>query len=338
MAFRAPSHALRRAVSTVLVLLGSWLAGTAAAQREPVKQPHPAPAAAPAGPERVVMGMYVVDVPSFELKSSTYSADFYLWVRWNGARDATGYEIMNGSGEACVLGLARAQGAEHYAVYRCHYQFHGNFDLRDYPLDKHELTVQVEDKALTQGELVYVPDVANTSLDSGISIPGWDVGRPRMWVRTHNYTALGDPTYPHGTRTPYSRLVLAIPISRSGSATYLKSFLVMFLSVGVGLLASALHSEHVEARLGIGVASIFGVVSSYLVVSQALPETSQFTLADQLHLVGMGSVFLSIMVSVAAYRLLKRLGEARAERLDRVLGLATTALYVVATVAVTVLR
>jgi hypothetical protein len=279
--------------------------------------------------------MYVVDVPSFELKSGTYTADFYLWVRWSGARDATGFEIMNGSGEPCALGLARALAAEHYAVYRCRYQFHGSFDMRDYPLDRHELTVQVEDKAFTQDELVYVPDSANTALDPGVSLPGWDLGRPRLRVRTHTYTALGDPTYAPDTRTPYSRLVLAVPISRSGAAIYLKSFLVMFLSVGVGLLGSALHADHVEARLGIGVASIFGVVSSYLVVSQALPETSQFTLADQLHLVGMGAVFLSIMISVAVYRLCKRWDEERAERVDRALGLLTAAAYVAVTLLIT---
>jgi hypothetical protein len=322
------------------LLAGPFTTVRATAQPERAKQPGQPPRARPvtAPAERVLMGMYVVDLPSFELKSGSYTADFYLWVRWDGARDATNFEVMNGSGDPCVLGLTRTHGAAHYAVFRCHYQFHGSFDLSDYPLDHHELTVQVEDKALTQDELVYVPDTPNTAMDPAVSIPGWYVGKPQMHVRTHNYTALGDPTRSPTERTPYSRLVLALPIERSGGTIFLKSFLVMFLSVGVGLLASALHSEHVEARLGIGVASIFGVVSSYLVVSQALPETSQFTLADQLHLVGMGAVFLSIMATVTVYRLLKRWGEERAERLDRRLGLLTTAVYVLATVAVTVLR
>jgi hypothetical protein len=54
--------------------------------------------------------------------------------------------------------------------------------------------------------------------------------------------------------------------------------------------------------------------------------------------VGMASVFLSILVSVTAFRLCGRLGEERAERLDRLLGLATTAGFVAATLAVTLLR
>jgi hypothetical protein len=321
------------AVAAVLLL-----PARAQAQPERAKQLQPAATQAAPPAERVLMGMYVVDLPSFELKSGSYAADFYLWVRWEGERDATNFEIMNGSGEPCVLGLTRKRGAAHYAVFRCHYQLHGSFDLSNYPLDHHALTVQVEDKAFARDELVYVPDSANTAIDPGVSIPGWDVGKPQMRVLTHSYTALGDPTRPATERTPYSRLVLALPIERSGGAIYLKSFLVMFLSVGVGLLGSALHSEHVEARLGIGVASIFGVVSSYLVVSQALPETSQFTLADQLHLVGMAAVFLSIMTSVAVYRLWKRWGDDRSERLDRTLGLLTAAAFIVATVAVTVWR
>ncbi|HEX8243394.1 MAG TPA: hypothetical protein VF541_07865, partial [Longimicrobium sp.] len=52
--------------------------------------------AAPAGaqPQRAWMGVYVVDLSGFDLKSGTYDADFYLWVRWSGPRDPTGFEVM----------------------------------------------------------------------------------------------------------------------------------------------------------------------------------------------------------------------------------------------------
>ena len=322
MPFRAPRRPLRAAPLRALAVLAALcLAAPAAAQ-----------------PQRVWMGMYVVDLSDFDLKSGTYQGDFYLWVRWDGPRDATNFEVMNGAGEPCSLLIRTQRGPVRYAQHRCRYRFHRNFDLADYPLDAHELTFEVEDRALSDAELVYEPDRRFTALDPAVSLPGWKVGRPELRVLTHHYSSLGDPAVPAGADAPYSRLVLAVPVRREGAAIFLKTFLVMFLSVGVGLLASALSCRHVEARLGIGVASIFGVVSSYLVVSQALPETAQFTLADKLHLVGMASVFLSIVVSVAAFRLCGRLGEERAERLDRFLGLATAAGFVAATLAVTIFR
>jgi hypothetical protein len=295
--------------------------------------------AAPAGaqPQRAWMGVYVVDLSGFDLKSGTYDADFYLWVRWSGPRDPTGFEVMNGTG-TCELGLRRDQGPEHYAVYRCQQHFHRGFDLSDYPLDAHELTIEVEDKVFTRAELEYLPDRAETGMDSAVSLPGWRIGTPRLRVRTHTYTSLGDPAVPRGERAPYSRLVLAVPVHHEGASLYVKSFLVMFLSVGVGLLGSALSCRHVEARLGLGVASIFGVVSSYVVVSQSLPETAQFTLADRLHLVGMGFVFLSVLVSVIVFRLCGRVGDERAERIDRALGIATATGFVAAVLLVTLVR
>ncbi|HET7461430.1 MAG TPA: hypothetical protein VFJ82_09275 [Longimicrobium sp.] len=327
MRFHAPPRPLATATFRALALLAAlFLPSHASAQ--PGTQP-----------QRVLMGMYVVDVSEFDLKSGTYSADFYLWARWNGPLDPTNFEVMNGSGEPCSPGGRRQQGTLRYAVFRCHYRFHRSFDLSDYPLDRHELTVEVEDRELTADEMVYVPDRGHTALDPAVALSGWNVGTPRLRVLTHRYTLLGDPTRvdPDG-HTPYSRLVLAIPVERNGMTVYVKSFLVMFLSVLVGFIGSAMESRHVEARLGLGVASIFGVVSSYVVVTQALPETSSFTLADQLHLVGMGFVFLSILVSVTMYRQHGRLGAERAERWDRALGLGAAAAFVIVVCAVTALR
>ena len=352
MLFRASRRPLRVAPIRLLALLAALCLSFPAAARsqsgaepqpgfqpQPKAQPQPQSGAQPqSGPQPVTMGMYVVDLNEFDLKSGSYTADFYLWVRWDGPREGGNFEVMNGSGEPCVPALRREVGTMRYAVFRCRYQLHRSFDMADYPLDGHELTIEVEDREFTQEELVYVPDQENTALDEAISLPGWKLGAPRMRVGTHAYTALGDPTRPRGSATPYSRLVLAIPMERDGGAIYLKSFLVLFLSVGVGLLCSALECGHVEARLGLGVASIFGVVSSYMVVSQVLPETAQFTLADQLHLVGMGIVFVSILVSVSVYRMCGRIGEARAERIDRVLGWASTVGFVAAVLAVTFVR
>lgn len=282
--------------------------------------------------------MYLVDLSEIDLKSGSYTADFYLWVRWEGPDEATNFEIMNGVGEPCSTGLQRQQGTVKYVVYRCLYRFHGNFDLSNYPLDEQELTIEVEDKELTEEDLVYVPDRENTRLDPAVRMPGWTAGEIQMRVGSHAYTALGDPTRAKDSEARFSKLVLAIPIQRDGLAIYFKSFLVMFLSVGVGLLGSLLKCQHVEARLGLGLGSIFGVVSSYMVVAQALPESAQFTLADQLHLVGIAFVFLTILLSVVTYHLSGRWGEERAGRLDRLLGLAAAVGFVAAASVVTALH
>lgn len=294
------------------------------------------PVAAHAQPQRVWMGMYVVDVTELDLKTGTYTADFYLWVRWDGPRDPTGFEIMNGSGDPCAPSESRRFGSVRYAVYRCQYTFHQNFDLRQYPLDRQELTIEIEDQALTRAELVYVPDREHTGLDAKVSLPGWKTGTLRLREVTHTYTSLGNPSLLDSPGAQYSRLVLTIPLEREGVGIYFKNFLVMFLSVGVGLIGALLRCEHIDARLGLGLASIFGVVSSYMVVAQVLPETAQFTMADKLHLVGIVCVFVSILSTVVAYNLTDSAGEEGATRLDRRLALATAVGFVAAAIAISV--
>jgi Ca2+/Na+ antiporter len=105
---------------------------------------------------------------------------------------------------------------------------------------------------------------------------------------------------------------------------------VLFISVAVGLLSHLLLVRQVEARLGLGLASVFGVVSSYVVAAGNLPESGELTLSDKLHITGMAFVFLSILASVAVFRLADRLGDPRTERLDRWLGVALTLGYAAA--------
>ncbi|HWK89778.1 MAG TPA: hypothetical protein VNP72_07275 [Longimicrobium sp.] len=319
-------HFARRVLPAVLMLACIALAAPAL------------PAQAPAPPQRVLMGLYVVEISNLDLKSSTFTGDFYVLVRSEGTADGTNFEVMNGTGEPCVLGTQRQQGATRYSQFRCRYEFHHVFDVADYPLDEHDLTLELEDRALPLRDLIYEPDREFTGLDQAVVLPGWHIGPAEARAVPHHYRTANNPTFAAGGEGSFSRLIVTIPVRREGLVIYLKSFLVMFLSVGIGLLGSALSAEHVEARLGIGVGGIFGVVSSYLVVSDALPETAQFTLADKLHLVGMGAVFLSILVSVMVYRVYVRQGEERAERLDRWLGWATTACFAAAVWAVTVLR
>lgn len=294
------------------------------------------PLAAHAQPQRVWVGMYVVDLTELDLKSGAYTADFYLWLRWDGPHDPTKFEIMNGSGDPCAPNQTQQHGRVRYAVFRCLYTFHRNFDLSAYPLDRQELTVEVEDQSLSRAELVYVPDQEHTALDSAVSLPGWKTGA--LWLReeTHAYTSLGNPALLHSPGARYSRLVLTVPLEREGVGIYFKSFLVMFLSVGVGLIGALLRCEHIDARLGLGLASIFGVVSSYMVVAQALPETAQFTMADKLHLVGIVCVFVSILSTVVAYNLAGSAGEEGASRLDRRLALGTAVGFVAAAVFISV--
>ena len=100
------------------------------------------------------------------------------------------------------------------------------------------------------------------SKDEAFESPGWVIGQGTPSVVTHQYTStLGDPANANGKGVSYSRFRMQTPIEHP-PIMYAKTFLVLLISTAIGFVSCLLPSGAIEARLGIGVASIFGIVSS----------------------------------------------------------------------------
>ena len=328
---------LRAACALLLCALSALAARPAHAQAKlmPVTTDLDAAAATAVGrttrtaaAERINVGIFVRDVYDVDLKAGTYEVDFDLWLEWDGKIDPTNFVILNGKKEEQEKIAVITGSDEQSALYRCHYRFHQALDRRAYPLDAHRLTIQVEDGQHTLRQMVYVPDRRWKTVDPGVKIPGWAIGPPTARSTAHLYPAEAGAALGPDQIQEYSHFEVGIPLTRPDLGIFYKSFLVLFISVAVGLLSPLLTVPQVEARLGLGLASVFGVVSSYVVASGNLPESGELTLTDKLHIAGMAFVFLSILASVAVYRLEGRIPIARLERADRAVGLATALGYV----------
>jgi hypothetical protein len=333
-------HLLRtlvRIAPALLLCVSPALAPCRASAQDP-GPPRPAATAAEAVPEAVRVGIYVRDIYDVDVKAGTYMVDFDLWMEWSGTIDPTGFVILNGKKEDQEKVAVVTGSEEHSVMYRCQYRFHQALDQHAYPLDAHRLTIQLEDGQHTARELVFVPDRRWRPMDPGVRIPGWAIGQPTGTTSVHLYPAEAGASLTPDQVQEYSHFEVGIPLRRPDAGIFLKTFLVLFISVAVGLLAPLLTVRQVEARLGLGLASVFGVVSSYVVAAGNLPESGELTLADKLHITGMAFVFLSILASVAVYRVVERAGEPRTERADRGLGIAMALGFAVVTVAVCLLR
>jgi hypothetical protein len=329
-----------------ILLAALACAGPALVPRPGGAQSSPPPAPAPAvststgaaAPESVRIGIFVRDVYDVDLKNGTYEVDFDLWLEWKGNVDPTGFVVLNGKKDEQEK-VAVVTGSEgHSALYRCQYRFHQALDRHAYPLDAHRLTIQVEDGQHTVRELVYVPDRRWEPMEPRVKIPGWAIGRPSASTSVHLYPAEAGAALTPDQVQEYAHFEVGIPLRRPDAGIFLKTFLVLFISVAVGLLAPMLTVRQVEARLGLGLASVFGVVSSYVVAAGNLPESGELTLSDKLHVGGMAFVFLSILASVTVFRIVDRMGDPRTERLDRWLGIATTAGFAAVVAVLCVVR
>lgn len=64
-----------------------------------------------------------------------------------------------------------------------------------------------------------------------------------------------------------------------------------------------MKSDDLDARFGMGVGSIFAASANAFVISDSLPETTNITLAEQINLIAVGAIFLTVFISIWSLRL-----------------------------------
>lgn len=87
---------------------------------------------------------------------------------------------------------------------------------------------------------------------------------------------------------------------------YFKTFIGVFISVAIAYLSFLIDPQDLDPRFGVGVAGIFGAVSSMIVVSSNMPDNPYFTLSDKIHFVSLGFIFLSIFTSCVVLQISKK--------------------------------
>lgn len=194
-------------------------------------------------PRKVAVGLYVNDIANYDQSTGTFSADFYLWFRWQGnwtigdvnstvaasiqsaslnpsdnlpslasSAAPVHFELMNGQPINIVLISAQPNyndSGYNFLEYRVLATMHDPVVLKNYPLDVQRLSIEMEDNFYSNTSLVYVPDVGSV-IDPAITapggIPGWDydAGSFNVTVISHFYnTSFGYQVVPGGNTTSF---------------------------------------------------------------------------------------------------------------------------------------
>ncbi|HVO30338.1 MAG TPA: hypothetical protein VMV18_06365, partial [bacterium] len=201
-------------------------AGVPAAKTPPAKAtaaagkgkatPAPTPAATPTPeavkpekpkePEKVTVGVYLKQLPDIDVKTNTYTMDFYLWFRWKGDIDPTkSFEFVNGiepNNTSKVAAYTDDSGnakpdtlpdGSSYQTYHVQGKFSHPFNLKDYPFDEQDVMIELEDAQHALSDIVYVDDKEQTAIEPHINIPGWTMSAAKTSTSETLYkTTFGD--------------------------------------------------------------------------------------------------------------------------------------------------
>ncbi|MBZ6474077.1 hypothetical protein K9U14_11950 [Streptomyces griseocarneus] len=316
----------------VLTLFALWLSTAPAAARTSPGR---------AGVPRCELGAYVSDLYDIDPAKGRFSARLWLWticpdrrtdplpqMSFSNADDPDTSEpnLINQGGQ--VLDQVRVQSS-----------FRQEWDVRDFPFDRHRIEVLMTAPQDT-GHFRFTANEADSQLNPEIRPRGWRVTGFRLVTADKHYTTTyGDRSLEHGST--YHRVRIQIDLERSHPTAFWKLTTPLYLALLIAAstflvssrheeLATAERLEGIHSRLGVLGGGLFVVVLNMQQAENEITSTIGLTLIDWLHLITLAYLLLAVAGTVLAWRRTSRGGSvARAERVSHRAawaGLATYAL------------
>jgi hypothetical protein len=295
--------------------------------------------AADTPPEEVKVGLYWNSVPSLDLRTDSYSADFYLWFLWHGDLDPTrefeftnivepnnlvknaAYTKPSGEPEPQVL-----PDGSHYQAYHVQGRFTQAFALDRFPLDRQRLVISIEDLTYDADQMRYVADHDDSAASPELSVNGWRIDRFffNEALRTYN-SRFGDVRV--SRNRPYSRVEFGVAISRPVIGLMSKTVLPICIIILITFGAFFCRPDSLDARLGLTMTSLIAAVALWYTTAFELPPVNYLLLIDKIYILGFLAILATTASSIISSRLARSKRHELAERLDRMAFWSVTAVY-----------
>lgn len=302
------------------------------------------PSSARAEVEKVTVGVYVNDIQDITLATNSYTADIYLWLRWRNSKidPSESLEVMNPYGGTVELQRLYDKPQDmpdgsKYMAFRGQGDFGTKMNLKKYPFDVQNLTLEFEDSESDASKVQFVADTTPIAIAPDMNIPGYVVANPGLTVADHRYpTNFGDIS--SNSAADYSRVTATIPVKREVLPLAVKIMLPIVIIVLLTSLIYVLPGRLEEARAGIAVTAMLTLMALQWTVTSSLPNVGYLMMIDIIYIISMVYILVAMAYSVySSRRSLHEQEQASTLRLDRRVGSASLAVYAALLVAMVLL-
>jgi hypothetical protein len=245
-----------------------------------------APPAA-AGPERVVIGVYVTQIYDLDPTGGSFTASFWLWTRHRGGniRPLDTIHILGAKKVESepTLTLVKAGQVWDQKFFRAVIPF--AWELREYPFDEHNFVIRFEggvrrrDHHLRSGPRA----VGDRSGGDGIAV------EHRLVPFRYAASQVADDLWRSTLLKPesFSALgVVTVYAERLQTVIFFKLLIGAYVALLLALLSYLIKTDQptlFSARLGLLVGSLFATVVNLRSTEAVLGRTDDFTLVDKIH-------------------------------------------------------
>ena len=253
------------------------------------------------GAKIVTVGIYGINIYNLDLKASTYSMSAYMWLRWKGDFDPIEtLDIINlvkdtkFTKKALMASPKVLSNGEKYQILRIDGLFHQPFDVSNYPLDKQQLSLYIENSIDTFDKVFYVPDVVSTSYDKGLDLPGWENKGLQLQSYLHDYgTIFGKTGTPAGLK--YSGVKFSFNLEREKNFFIWKLLIPLLIILIPCWLALFVHPSFIAVRVAMSSTSLLTIVLLERTSVDAILECASLVLMDKIYLLAIFNVALTLL-------------------------------------------
>jgi hypothetical protein len=267
-------------------------------------------------PANVKVGVYLLSLGKLDTSTGSFTADFYLSLSSDKPITIDRFEFFNG--RATSIDKSVDDPTEKF--YRIQASLTDTLNLSRYPFDRHQMTIELEDKEQTVNTLVYQVSRDDSGLDPAVKLAGWEIKGWDAAVNQHYYAPW---------QTTFSQYVFSVQIQRSDLAAILKTILPALIIVIVGVLSLFLSPDKIVPRLTLNTGAFTGAVLFHLNMTSSLPPLGYLTLGDRFMILNYLVLSLCLVSALVALYYVDKKQNATADRVHRIALVTIPVLWVV---------
>jgi hypothetical protein len=251
-------------------------------------------------PDTVTIGAYIISIHDIDFHNKEYTTRFWLWALYKDNQKfdfPTQIDIPNAKDIAKPEVIVDTIDNRIWQLMKMKCVMKESWKVTDFPFDKQELVVHVENSIYDLNSLVFVPDELGSTYDRELTLDGWHIADFRVTTDANEYTTVfGDPSSDM-LHSEYASFNIEIDIERDAWGLFMKIFIGMYIAFMISVLSFTTQPSELEPRFGLPVGGLFAAVGNKYIIDSLLPESSTFTLVDSLHATTFLAIFTTLLVS-----------------------------------------
>jgi len=186
-----------------------------------------------------------------------------------------------------------------------------NRKLQNFPFDKQTLYFSIENGNYDASALEFIVDTENSSYEKSMHINGRDIISFGLHKTPKTYeSTFGDPTLVWTTQSFYDNVTMMMEVQRQNPwITFFKIFVAPYLAFIICYFGHFIAEKKLDARVGIATWALFATISNKYIVDSFVPQSTSFTLIDQIHTIVLAFIFFSLIMSIFAGKSIEEHGQ-----------------------------